>query len=75
VRTTIDIPDPLFRDVKFAAVRRGITLKELITGAIEKELRGKAAARTGHRIEAPLVKRKGRGSIDLTNAQIDDLLT
>jgi hypothetical protein len=74
VRTTIDIPDSLFRDVKFAAVRRGITLKELIAGALEQELRGKAT-RTGHRIEGPLVKRKGRHSIDLTNAQIENLLT
>ncbi len=38
MKTTIEIPDDLFRQAKAAAVARGMTLKQLITGAVEHEL-------------------------------------
>lgn len=38
VRTTIELPDPLFQRAKLAAVQRGVTLKELITDALESAL-------------------------------------
>ncbi|SPF36328.1 hypothetical protein SBA4_1860003 [Candidatus Sulfopaludibacter sp. SbA4] len=40
--------------------------------AVKKELSGKAKA--GYRVRTPLVPRKGREKIDLTNAEIEDLL-
>ena len=36
MRTTIDLPDGLFRQVKTLAVHRGLTLKDFFTAAIEK---------------------------------------
>jgi len=39
VKTTIDIPEPLYRKVKMQAVHRGISLRELVLGALEKNLR------------------------------------
>ena len=38
MRTTVDLPDELFRELKTIAVRRGITLKELLRTAVEHEL-------------------------------------
>lgn len=38
MKTTIEIPDDLFRQAKAAALARGLTLKQLITGAVEHEL-------------------------------------
>lgn len=38
MKTTIEIPDDLFRQAKAAAVARGMTLKQLITGAVVHEL-------------------------------------
>jgi hypothetical protein len=43
VKTTIEIPDPLFRRAKSRAAERGQTLKELVTEALQEKL----AARTG----------------------------
>ena len=34
-----DIPDWLWRDAKIAAVTRGITLRELVIRALEREVR------------------------------------
>lgn len=38
MRTTLEIPDKLFREAKATAAKKGITLKALITRAIEREL-------------------------------------
>jgi len=38
MKTTIDLPDPLFRQAKATAAYRGISLKSLISRAVEKEL-------------------------------------
>ena len=42
MRTTIDIPDPLFREVKATAARKGVLLKEFITAALIREVAGEA---------------------------------
>lgn len=38
MKTTIDLPDPLFRRAKATAATRGISLKALVTNAVEKDL-------------------------------------
>jgi hypothetical protein len=38
MRTTIDLPDPLFREVKATAAMNGMRLKEYITEALEDKL-------------------------------------
>jgi hypothetical protein len=42
MKTTIDIPDPLFRRAKTKAAESGQTLKELVTQALQEKLAGKA---------------------------------
>jgi hypothetical protein len=39
VKTTLEIPDPLFRRAKSAAAERGIPLRELVTEALADKLR------------------------------------
>jgi hypothetical protein len=43
VKTTIEIPDPLFRKAKATAAERGQTLKEFVTEALQARL---AASKT-----------------------------
>ena len=43
MKTTVEIPDSLFRQAKAAAAQQGISLKELFTEAVRKQLRRKAA--------------------------------
>lgn len=40
VKTTIEIPDPLFRKAKSKAAERGQTLKQLFTEALQEKLAG-----------------------------------
>jgi hypothetical protein len=39
MRTTLELPDPLFKEVKTRAVQQGITLKNLLANYIEAGLR------------------------------------
>lgn len=39
MKTTIEIPDPLFRRAKSAAAERGIPLRELVSEALVDKLR------------------------------------
>ena len=47
MKTTIEIPDPLFRKAKSKAAERGQTLKELVTEALQEKLAATTGARPG----------------------------
>ena len=44
VKTTIEIPDALFRRAKSAAAEQGIPLRELVSDALAEKLRSRGAA-------------------------------
>lgn len=54
MKTTIEIPDPLFRRAKSAAAERGIPLRALVSEALAEKLRG----RGGH--DKPWMKAFGK---------------
>lgn len=47
MKTTLEIPDPIFRRAKSVAARRGIALRAFVTEAVEEKLA--ASARTEER--------------------------
>lgn len=73
MRTTVDLPDDLFRRVKATAALRGTSLKDFITQAIEDEL-ARQKAPDDYTVKLPLIRSKRPGALHLTNAQIEDLL-
>jgi hypothetical protein len=74
MRTTVDLPDALFRELKATAASRGTSLKTVIRSAVETEIRGEQA-KSGRKVKFPLLTSKKPGSLSLTNAEIEDLLT
>ena len=38
MKTTIELPDSLFRQIKATALKRGVSLKELFTHALKREV-------------------------------------
>ena len=55
MRTTIEIPDPLFRQAKRVAVERGTTLREFVTLAVVHELEGQQRNEPRKRMPLPSV--------------------
>ena len=72
MRTTVDIPDPLYRELKKKAAHDGRSIKAIVLRGIEREVRGEK--RTGRRRQPPLIDSDHPGSLDLDNAKIYDLL-
>jgi len=75
MRTTLDLPDETFRELKTLAARQGVTLKSVLHRAVEKELRRPQNESGGRRMNFPIVDSKEPASLDLSNAEIEELLT
>lgn len=62
VRTTLDLPDDLFRQVKAKAALEGATLKMLLTRYVESGVRQPArlAGELDGRSRLPVVPRRGK---------------
>jgi hypothetical protein len=74
MRTTIDIPDALFRQTKSIAAARGLTLKQFIINAVEREAGTESATPKKRRSPFPLIHLKHTKVLDLSNFDFDDLL-
>lgn len=76
MRTTIDLPDDLFRRAKAVAALRGMSLKELIGSFVEAGLGlGDSSKTSGHKSPLPeFLPRTGTPVPSLTNAEIEEIL-
>lgn len=64
MRKSIDLPDELLKEAKFSAVNRGVTLRELVTDALEHELHGKPGlSQPLKRLDFPLIRSGVAGSL------------
>ena len=74
MRTTIDLPDPIFRRMKAKAAMDGTTVKELVQRAIEREL-AVVPPKKVRRVKLPLIRVKsGRAIPLLTREEADELM-
>jgi hypothetical protein len=77
MRTTIDLPDDLIRQVKARAALDGLRLKDLITRFVEQGLKQGSLppGARAKRSELPVIRgATGHPVPSLTNAEIDRLL-
>ena len=72
MRTTVDIPDPLYRELKGKAAREGHSVKELILRGVEREL--KNSSRRTNRVSLPIVPSKRPGTLELDNDKIFEII-
>jgi hypothetical protein len=71
VRTTVDIPAPLYRRLKEQAAASGRSVRQLLVSGAEKVL-VEGEGRPSQRVQFPLIVSDGP-KIDLTNEQIYEL--
>ncbi len=74
MRTTIDMPDALFRKTKAVAALRGSSMKELIIHAVERELANSTPASRRKRVKLPLIQSWTGRKLDMTGFDFDELL-
>jgi len=68
IRTTVDIPAPLYRKLKEQAAAQGRSVRELILSGVKVSLL-KAKRPKAKRVRFPLIVSKGP-KVELTNEQI-----
>lgn len=71
MRTTVDIPDGLYRQLKSRAAREGSSTRALILKGVKEVI--KADRRKGARVSLPIVRSKRPGTVALDNAAIYDI--
>jgi hypothetical protein len=75
MRTTVDLPDTLFRKTKATAALRGSTMKDLIVRALEREVSQPRPDEKNERPrKLPVMIWKGKKKLDLSDFDFDDLL-
>ena len=74
MRTTMDIPDAMYRRIKARAAREGRSVKALILEGVESVLAREVPA-AGRAVALPLVRSKRPGSLRLDNARIYDVIS
>jgi hypothetical protein len=71
MRTTVDIPDDLYRAIKVLAAERGATVRELVLEGLETVMRTRKAGRSGlGPPEAPHTELESLESFHETNDEL-----
>jgi hypothetical protein len=73
MRTTIDIPDEIYRKLKIKAAVEGGTLREIALRGIQREISG-TATKPVRRLTEPILKSHAPGSIRIDNERISDVI-
>ena len=74
MRTTVDIPDGLYRRLKARAASEGRTVKALILAAVDGVLAPRPPG-IKKKLKAPVIPSKQPGSMQLDNARIYDVIS
>jgi hypothetical protein len=72
MRTTVDIPDEMFRKVKVMAAEQGVTVRELVLEGLEIVLRARKAVRM--RLGSRETPSPEPGALEVDRESHDDLV-
>jgi hypothetical protein len=73
MRTTVDIPDAMYRRLRARAATEGKSTRALILRGVERVLGGQPAS--SRRVALPLVPSKRPGTLRLDNARIYQVIS
>ncbi len=74
MRTTLDLPDAVARRAKLAALRRNMSLKDLIVTALERELDARSTKPRGAALKFPLIPSRKPGQRTLSPDEVHEIL-
>ena len=74
MRTTVDIPDSIYRRLKSRAASEGSSVKELILRGTQQVLKERPR-KPGRRVKFPLIPSKQPGTLELDNERIFEIIS
>jgi hypothetical protein len=69
MRTTIDIPDETYRDLKIKAAQEGTPVRQIVLRGIERELEG-PAERPIRKLQLPLIRSSRKDKLVIDSEKI-----
>ena len=72
MRTTVDIPDRMYRQLKSRAAREGSSTRALILRGVKEVLKTERR-KAGVPVSLPIVRSKRPGAVAIDNARIYDI--
>jgi len=73
MKTTVDIPDPVYRRLKSRAASEGSSAKELILRGVQEVLKREPRKARG-RVKLPIVSSKEPATLELDNEKIYEIV-
>jgi hypothetical protein len=74
MRTTVDIPNETYRELKIKAAREGTSVREIVLRGIGRELGSAETPPKRKKFQVPVIPSAQPGTLHLTNEDIDDIL-
>jgi plasmid stability protein len=74
MRTTVDIPDELYRDLKIKAAREGKPVRQIVLRGIQREVEPLKQQPARKKFQIPVIRSAHPGTLHLTNEDIDEIL-
>jgi len=74
MRTTIDIPNETYCELKIKAAAKGRPVRQIVLRGIQRELDPGAAVFPRKKFKIPVISSAHPGTLHLTNEDIDDIL-
>jgi len=65
MRTTVDIPDSIYRDLKVRAAMEGTTIKQIILDSLASKVRTQESTEARERPPFPTLRSKNPGALNL----------
>lgn len=73
MRTTIDVPDPVYRRLRSRAASEGTSAKDLILRGVRQVLKERPR-KSRRRVTLPIIRSKQPGTLELDNEKIFEII-
>lgn len=73
MRTTVDIPDETYRDLKIKAAQEGTPVRQIVLRGILRELEG-AGEKPVRRLQLPLIRSTRKDKLVIDNEKIYEII-
>jgi hypothetical protein len=74
MRTTIDLPDELYKSVRTIAIEDDTTLRQMVLDGLTLVLEKRASRAPRKRLKLPLIQSARPGTLDIDNEKIYEII-
>lgn len=74
MRTTIDLPDDLYKNARTRAIEDGTTLRQMVVDALTLLMAERTSRAPAKRLELPVIRSKRTDKLDIDSERIYEII-